>query len=83
MNYSWFALLLFLLAGAVQAQQSPITTETAVNYEILNQWLHSGDPRLIAWAADFARRTHDAKIVAEMPELLAHCVIPQAIGDGN
>jgi len=78
-----FALLLLTMTGAVSAQQPLITPETAVDSSILHQWLHSGDPRLITWAADFARRTHDAKIVAEMPELLEHWTIPQAMGDGD
>jgi hypothetical protein len=61
-----------VMAGALFAQEPRITPETSVNYGILHPWLHSSDPRLIAWAADFARRTHDAKIVAETPELLEH-----------
>jgi hypothetical protein len=83
MKYPLFALFLFALAGAVQAQQPLITPETPVDSGILHQWLHSGDPRLIAWAADFARRTHDAKIVAEMPDLLEHWAIPRAFGYGD
>jgi hypothetical protein len=31
---------------------------------------------LIAWAADFARRRHDADLVAEMPSLLEHWTMP-------
>jgi hypothetical protein len=42
--------------------------------------LHSGDPRLIAWAADFARRNHDQKIIGEMPALLEHCPFRWAYG---
>jgi hypothetical protein len=82
MKYSIFALLCFLAAtGTLQAQQSLIiTTQTPVNTALLHQWLHSGDPRLIAWAADFARRTHDAKIVAEIPALLEHWAIPPLQG---
>ncbi len=73
---------LFLLttAGALTAQAPPITHETTVDYDILHQWLHSGDPRLIAWAADFARRTHDTRIVAEMPDVLEHCTVGPAYG---
>lgn len=82
MKYLLFALL-FMWAGAVQAQQPIITSETTVNSDILQQWLNSGDPRLIAWAADFACRTNDAKIVAEMPELLEHWTLPQVMGEGN
>ncbi len=70
------------MTGAASAQQPLIALEAAADSSILDQWLHSGDPRLIAWAADFARRTHDTKVVAEMPPLLEHWAIPQA-GDGD
>lgn len=73
-------LLPSVLAGALFAQEPVITPETRVDYGILHQWLHSSDPRLIAWAADFARRTHDAKVVSEMPELLEHWTVPQTFG---
>lgn len=83
MKFLWFTALLLTMTSAVSAQRPRITPETAVDSGILHQWLHSNDPRLIAWAADFARRTHDAKVVAEMPALLEHWAIPQAIGDGD
>src|SRR6202034_444789 len=76
-----FFLFLSVMAGALFAQEPLITPETSGDYGILHQWLHSSDPRLIAWAADFARRTHAAKIVAEMPELLEHWTVPQVFGD--
>ena len=76
-----FFLFLSVMAGALFAQEPLITPETSVDYGILHQWLHSSDPRLIAWAADFARRTHAANIVAEMPELLEHWTVPQVFGD--
>jgi hypothetical protein len=82
MKSSWFTpLILLAMASALSAQDPFITSETPVDYGILHQWLHSGEPRLIAWAADFARRRHDAKIAAEMPELLEHWSVPQAFGD--
>jgi hypothetical protein len=77
MKYSWFTLLLLLtMTGTAPAQSPVITSETSVNTSLLRQWFHSGDPRLIAWAADFARGTHDTKIIAEMPAWLEHCPIP-------
>jgi hypothetical protein len=73
MKSSWSALpLVVAMAGTVFAQQPVITPETPVNSTILQQWLHSGDPRLVAWAADFARRTHDSEVVQQMPALLEH-----------
>ena len=81
MKYLWHTpLLLLLMAGALPAQESVITDDTPVDQSTLNRWLHSADPRLITWAADFARRKHDAKIVAEMPELLEHWTMPPDYG---
>jgi hypothetical protein len=78
---SWLALpLLVAAASAIFAQQPVITPETPVNSTTLQQWLHSGDPRLIAWAADFARRTHDSELVQQMPALLEHWTIPPLDG---
>jgi len=47
-----------------------------VNSDLLRHWLHSGDSRLVAWAADFARRTHDAASISEMPTLLENWSLP-------
>ena len=81
MKCSWLTpLLLVAVAGIIPAQEPLITPETPVDYDTLHQWLHSGDPRLIAWAADFARRRHDTKIVAEMPALLEHWTMPPLYG---
>jgi hypothetical protein len=77
-----YLLLLFLIpmAEVISAQEPLITPNSQVNSDTLHQWLHSNDPRLIAWAADFARRTHDAKIISEMPALLEHWVMPAPEG---
>ncbi|MGD0941748.1 MAG: hypothetical protein ABR905_18790 [Terracidiphilus sp.] len=81
MKCSWLTpLLLVAVAGAIPAQEPLITPEMPVDDNTLHQWLHSSDPRLIAWAADFARRKHDAKIVAEMPALLEHWTMPPLDG---
>jgi hypothetical protein len=53
-------------------QEPLITPDTPVDSGTVYQWLSSGDPRLIAWAADFARRRHEAQILAEMTEWLVH-----------
>jgi hypothetical protein len=81
MKYSLLTLpVLLAMSSAVPAQQPVITPETPVTSSILHQWLQSGDPRLIAWAADFARRTHDAIVLAEMPQLIEHWNTPQFSG---
>ena len=81
MNYLRTPLLFLVMVGSLSAQEPKITPETPVSNVILDQWLHSGDPRLIAWAATFAQQTHDAKIVAEMPSLLDHWPVPEIFGD--
>jgi hypothetical protein len=65
------------MPAALAAQELGITPQMPVNSEILHQWLHSGDPQRIAWAADFAQKTHDTKTLSEMPALLEHWAIPQ------
>jgi hypothetical protein len=81
MKSLWFTpLFLLVLATVLNAQEPLVTTEKTVDNAILHQWLHGGDPRLIAWAADFARRNHNSEIVAEMPEILEHWTLPSAIG---
>jgi hypothetical protein len=73
--------LLLVLTSALTAQEPRITRDTPVDYSVLHSWLHSDDPRLIAWAADFAGTTHDTKIIAEMPALLEHGMVPSLYGD--
>ena len=81
MKHLWCAVVLIVVSARILPAQEPlITPETPVDTVRLDQWLHSGDPRLVAWAASFARRTHETKIVAEMPALLEHWIIPQAYG---
>jgi len=77
MNRLWRVPLFLLVAVvALSAQEANVTSDTAVDQATLHQWLHSSDPRLIAWAADFARRKHEATILGEMPELLEHWAMP-------
>lgn len=65
-------LLLFLSAVPCMAaeKKSIITTETPVTSVLLLQWLHSGNPRLVAWASDFARKRHENAVIEEMPKWL-------------
>jgi hypothetical protein len=57
---------------ALPAQTPEITETTPVSPATLRQWLHGDDPRLIAWAADFAVRTHNQELLTEIPPLLEH-----------
>jgi hypothetical protein len=89
------ALLILAGAGSTGAQQptqelvqdpardQAITPEMRVDSATLQQWLHSGDPRLAAWAADFTRRNHDATILAELPSWLEKWPVPLGAGDGK
>jgi hypothetical protein len=91
MRRLWLASLLLFAAAALIAAQEPvlssvapvITRDTPVNDILLEQWLHSGDPRLVAWAADFAARMHNAKLIAEMTAMLPHWTIPAGAGEGE
>lgn len=75
------SLLSFVLTSALDAQEPRITRDTPVDHNILHSWLHSDDPRLIAWAADFAGTTHDTEIIAGMPALLEHGIVPSLYSD--
>lgn len=76
-------LFLVLIGTTAWAQQRAITSDMPVETATLHQWLNSGDPRLIAWAADFTRRNHDAALIAEMPAWLESWTMPpQSSGDG-
>ena len=58
------------LAAQTPAQPVDITLATPVTSARLVQWLHSGDPRLIAWSATLAVRNHDVGPILQMPALL-------------
>jgi hypothetical protein len=76
------ALTVFALTLALHAQQPVISSDTPATSAQLHEWLHSGDPRLIAWAATLTAKTHDKTILAEMPDLLIQWTIPRW-GIGN
>jgi len=79
----WTALLVFVASAVLAAQEPVITPDTSVDSATLHQWLHSKNPRLIAWAATFARRNHDATIVAEMPKWLENWPMPSRYDDAT
>ena len=72
--------LIFVIAGALSAQELGVTSDMPVDQSTLRQWIHSADPRLIAWGADFARSNHDTKLIAEMPQILEHWTMPPGYG---
>jgi len=57
-----------------------ITHETPATNEQLNAWLHSGDPRLVAWAATVARERKDNAFIATLPEWLRHSPVIRDYG---
>lgn len=83
MKIRCYALLLVALVVGLQGQEPVITADTPVDSAMLQQWLHSRDPRLIAWAADFAGRRHDADLLAEMPKLLEDWLAPSDFGNSE
>jgi len=55
----------------VETEQSPIIThDSAASSAELQQWLHSGQPRLVAWAATLAREHQDKTALVDAPEIL-------------
>ncbi len=81
MKTAALTLLLFGSLSLVAVSQQPeITPDTPVDTTTLQKWLHSGDPRLIAWAADFARRNHDATIINDIAPLLEYWTMPPTGG---
>lgn len=63
------ALFLALALGACLPPDSAqtITHETPATPGQLSVWLHSGDPRLVAWAATLARERKESAVIAELP----------------
>jgi|GEM_PF-1418535 len=83
MKHLCTALTVFIASAVLVAQEPVITPDMSVDSATLHQWLHSKDPRLIAWAATFASKNHDATIVAEMPEWLENWPMPSTYDDAT
>ena len=64
----------------MNAQEPQVTPDMNVESATLHDWLHSGDLRLVAWAADFAHRRHDDRVLTEIPRLLEHWSMPPIAG---
>ena len=86
----WLLLLVMAVRSAAAAQTPTpappvpvITPDSRVDTPTLHAWLHSGDPRLVAWASVFAERTHDAVIVSEIPNVLYTWVLPLPSAPGE
>ena len=72
-----------LCAYSIWAQEPAITPDMPVDSAMLLKWLHSGDPRLVTWAADFAHRNHDAAVLAAMSDWLQHWPMPPLYGNND
>lgn len=84
MRYSWISLLLFSgFAGPLWAQQPFVAPNELVNPDILHQWIHSGDPRLVTWAAYFARVTDDSVASDEVPKIVTTEFLHQWLRSGD
>jgi hypothetical protein len=75
-----FALLFVCMMATIHAQEPQVTPEMNVESATLHDWLHSGDLRLVAWAADFARRRHEDRVLRDIPNLLEHWSMPPITG---
>jgi hypothetical protein len=63
--------VLLPLAVAGRTQTVEITVDTKVGAGQIQDWLASGDPRLVAWGAYFARENADDAAVTRMLQLVA------------
>ena len=74
------AILAFtLIAGSILHAQQPtpaITHDTPASTEQLLQWLHSGDPRLVAWSATLARERNDQAALKEAANIFGNLPAP-------
>lgn len=59
-----------LLAPAASAQQTEINVNSRPSSDQIRAWLASGEPRLIAWGAHFARESADNASTSAMVHLL-------------
>ncbi len=71
-----FLLFLSCISSRALAQQPEITPDSSASSDTLSQWLHSGNPRLIAWAADLSQRRHDERVTSQISGLLEHWSSP-------
>ena len=60
----------FCLSLLPQLSSQTITHDSPATDEQLSAWLHSGNPRLVAWAATLARERKDTAFIALLPEWL-------------
>ena len=72
-------LLLAAASLTLHAQEPAITLDTPASTEQLHAWLHSDNPRLVAWAATLARTNHNAAILHEIAPLIEHWSFTQVI----
>ena len=77
------AVILCALAVAGRAQQVGITVDTKPTPENIQQWLNSGDARMVSWGAYFARENHDADAIAPMLQLVEAWTPPNDAQDAD
>lgn len=66
-----FAIFLIAAAPRANAQPDDITLATVATPNQIENWLRSGDPRLIAWGAHFADEQNDQPALTLMVQMLA------------
>src|SRR6185312_4443555 len=62
------------LLSAANGQQ--ISISTVADSTQIGAWLHSADPRLVAWGAYFANKQDDAAGLALLPHMMEQWVPP-------
>jgi hypothetical protein len=66
LRYLLFAAAIFCLLPHLFSQE--ITHATPATNEQLDAWLHSSDPRLVAWAGTLARERKNADFISLLPD---------------
>lgn len=67
--------------GFVRAQEGEITADAKASHEQIRGWLGSGEPRLVAWGAYFARANADSGATAAMVKLSEEWTAPEGNED--
>jgi len=67
LNARSFLVILLTISAAALRAQNPIDFSTPPDSNVIASWLHSGDPRLVAWGASFTLRSQDT---ARIPDLV-------------
>lgn len=70
LRFQIWALVFAIGASLSSLSAQTITHDSPADTEQLSSWLHSNDPRLVAWAATLARERRQSAVIAQLPSWL-------------